>query len=170
MQDANEWTPAEDCSNDVDTDVYAQPPAHFDPIVQDALRGSSDLDELIDETLEDLPDQTPADGPFAGLPGGVPGGSGTEELVGFINDGNTEVTKTINGFLDGDLTSGGDEPSSDTPWAPPLPGQPGLPEPSLPGPVESRDPIIHPEEFTLNGFPYQGQDPTKPGWWTPPTQ
>lgn len=168
MEDALDWTPeGEDCGP-VDPGFYMQPPAFFDPVVQDALVGTDELDELIEETIEDLPDQTPTDGPFAGLEGGVPGGSGTEELVGFINGGNTDVTKTINEFLDG-VSRGGDEPSSDTPWAPPLPGQPGLPEPSLPGPVTSADPIIHPKEFTLNGFPYQGQDPTKPGYWSPPT-
>jgi hypothetical protein len=169
MQDANDWMqgPEESEPAEVDPGFYALPPtASFDPIVQDALAGVGEINELVDEVIAGLPDHTPTDGPFADLPHGVPGGSGTEELVGFINDGNTDVTGLINDFLNGDLSGPGDASTGPSPVAPQLPG---LPEPQLPVDVTPRDPIIHPEEFTLNGFPFQGQDPTEPGYYSLPS-
>lgn len=151
----------------VDPGVETDPTANFDPVVQDALRSAEGIGDLVDETIANLPDQTPTSGPFLGLEGGVPGGSGTEEIVGFINSGNTEVSDAINEFLDGDLSAPGDASGGPSPgWAPPLPS---LPEPTSPGPLDAFEPVIHPGEFTLNGFPYQGQDPTKPGYWSPPS-
>jgi hypothetical protein len=43
-----------------------------------------------------------------------------------------------------------------------------LPDVSYPDPVFIPD-LIHPDEFTLNGFPYDGQDPTEPGYWSLPS-
>jgi hypothetical protein len=154
----------------VDPGLTIDPTANFDPLVRDALDSAEGIGPLVDETIANLPEQTPTSGPFAGLEGGVPGGSGTEDVVGFINSGTTDVSDTINEFLDGDLTSRSDPASVPAqPWAPPLPNQPGLPEPSLPGPLDAFEPIIDPRQFTLNGFPYQGNDPTKLGYWNPPT-
>jgi hypothetical protein len=45
----------------------------------------------------------------------------------------------------------------------------------LPGPGDAtfgwiEPPVLfHPDEFTLNGFPYEGTDPTEPGYWNPPS-
>jgi hypothetical protein len=129
----------------LDTNDWTQ---SFDPIVQEALAGADAIDDLV--------------GPFAGFPGG----SGTEDLLGFINEGNTDVTGLINGFLDGDLSGPGDPSIGPSPLAPSLPG---LPELQLPSPVTFVDPIIHPDEFSLNGFPHQGQDPTQPGYYSLPS-
>ena len=139
-------------------------PEFFDPGVQDALTGVDPITDLVDDVLASLPDQTPTDGPFEGLEGGLPGGDVTEGIVDFINGGNSDVTGLINGFLDGDLTSPSDGPSGPA-WAPALPG---LPDPALPGPVLIQ-PWLDPSEFALNGFPYQGQDPTEPGYYSLPT-
>ena len=139
-------------------------PEFFDPGVQNALAGVDPLRELVDDVIATLPDQTPTDGLFAGLPGGVPGGTGTEELVDYINGGTADVSDLINDFLSGDLTGPGDS-SSGPAWAPELPS---LPDPALPGPVLIQ-PWLDPAEFALNGFPYQGQDPTEPGYYSLPT-
>jgi hypothetical protein len=47
-------------------------------------------------------------------------------------------------------------------------GNTDLPELQLPDPTVI-EPLIHPDEFTLNGFPYQGQDPTEPGYYSLPS-
>ena len=72
----------------------------------------------------------------------------------------------ISGMVDDIVADAGTSTPGDiaTTWAPPLNflPDPYLPEPFIPD-------LIHREEFTLNGFPYQGQDPTAPGYWSPPS-
>lgn len=80
-------------------------------------------------------------------------------------DDTASVSDLINDFLDSDLTAPAPVDVSQ-PWAPPV--WDGMPDVSYPYPVQVTE-LIHPEEFALNGFPYQGQDPTEPGYWSLPS-
>ena len=105
MQDAFDWTsdgPQYDDQIDAEPAADAVVPSHFDPLVQDALAGTSDLDALIEETAAGLPAApTVPTGPFTGLEGAVPGGSGTAEIAGFINSSGADLTDLTNTVLDG---------------------------------------------------------------------
>jgi hypothetical protein len=94
-----------DSAEGADGGMGGDPPAHFDPLVRDAMTSAEGIGPLVDETIAGLPDQTPATGLFAGLEGGVPGGSGTEAVAGFVNDRGAEISGMVDRIVSGqDIT------------------------------------------------------------------
>jgi hypothetical protein len=79
--------------------------ASFDPIVDEMLDDAAGISGLVDEVLDDLPAQGSVPSVGGTTPGDLAGGSGTDELLGFLNNGGENLTGITNRVLAGeDLT------------------------------------------------------------------
>jgi hypothetical protein len=86
---------------EVDPGFDAVPP-NFDPIVQDVLGNDDSVNELVDDVLATTPDAGGHVPSIDGVtPGDIAGGTGTDDILGFINKGGSDMTGITHDVLEG---------------------------------------------------------------------